>query len=188
MTPFSVRHSLNGNPEPHEVVLRPEELRPFGVRFLFRLFEDDAGDRCVVMVGTPHLLELPSTPELAYVTPELQRTLEENWRRYRRIAEKYFDMEIVGGNEERSAMLQAERKSGRRLTRPYLVDLANEYQTRMADGRHRRDRFDDVLADLAAARNCSVRTVQRHLDRAEAEGLLPSGIRPRRAPTVVADQ
>jgi len=180
VTPFSVRHSLNGNPDPHEVVLEPPELHPFGVRFLFRLFEDEIGARCVVMVSTPHLVELPSARQFAHVTPALQRTLEDHWRRYRRIAEQYLDMRIEAGNEERRVMLEAMRKRGSRLTRPYLVDLANEYVARMADGRRRRDRSDDVLDDLAASRGCSIRTVQRHLDLAEAEGFLLPGIRPRR--------
>ena len=174
-TPFSIRRSLNDNPDPHEVVIAPRELHPFAVRFLFRLLEDEEGARCLVMVSTPHLVQRTSPPpELAAVTPELQRTLDENRERYRRMAERYLDVKVDAANEERRVMLEASRASAK-PTRAYLVDLANHYQALLVDPPPR-----GVLEELAGKRHCSVRTIQRHLDRTEAEGLLPAGVRPRR--------
>ncbi len=175
-TVLSVRRSLNGNPEPHEVTLAPAELHPFALRFLFRLVEDDAGARCLILVATPHLIERSSSGEvLAEVTADLQRTLDENRDRYRRIAELALDVRLAEAVEERELMLAATQSNARR-TRPYLVDLAKEYRSLLADPPVR-----GVLEVLAAKRFRSVRTIQRDLDRAEIEGLLPPGVRPRRS-------
>lgn len=100
--------------------------------------------------------------------------MDENRERYRRMAEKYLNVELDAARTERQTMLEAARRE-RPPSRAYYVDLSNEYLALLA-ARGRRD----VINTLAARYHVGVRTIQRDLDRAEELGLLPVGTRPRR--------
>lgn len=158
----------------------PIEVAPFHVRCEFRWVQDEDGRDCRIPVAGPSLVEPPVRDVFYAITADHQRTLEENARRYKRIAECLVEVDIDGATKVRAAMLEtARRRQPReRITDLYLVDLGSEFSDRVDE--YRRNRDNNALMDeLASKRGVQRFQLRRQLKVADDKGFVPCGYPPR---------
>lgn len=145
------------------MVVAYAETEPFEVRVDFARVEED-DQRCWYRVGGPYLVEPLDAGDPFQITAALDRQLEENRRRYRRIATFLVDGRASEAAAERRAMLQAHHRERREpLTDVYLQDLVLADLERRARG--------ESMAWFAAERELSPSQLYRQLGEAKRRGL-----------------